>query len=415
MIDKKPALIVRGAGVADVISAVRFARAHNLLVAVRGGGHNVAGNAVCDGGIVIDLSRMKAIRVDPTKHTARAEGGVTWGEFDHETQAHGLATTGGFVSTTGIAGLTLGGGLGWLMGLYGLACDNLLSVDLVTADGEFVTASATEHEDLFWGVRGGGGNFGIVTSFEYRLHRLGPVLGGLLLYPLRKAREVLQFYRDYLTATPDELTSMAQFRTWLDGTPVLAIGLCYAGNLDQGERTIRPLRQVSPPLVDQVAPMAYSSLQRMSDRFAPPGLQNYWRSGFMRQLDDAAIDCFISHFRTVGSPQTSVLLEHPHGTVSRVAVDQTAYCHRQDRFVYNIVSMWSDPAESDRHIAWTRELWSAMQPFSSTGVYVNYLGLEGYDRVRAAYGANYERLVALKNKYDPTNVFRLNQNIKPAI
>jgi FAD/FMN-containing dehydrogenase len=415
MIDRRPALIARCAGVADVIRAIQFARAHELLIAVRGGGHNVAGSAVCDGGLVIDLSRLKGIRVDPVRHTARAEGGVTWGEFDHETQVHGLATTGGFVSTTGIAGLTLGGGLGWLMGAYGLACDNLLSVDLVTAEGTLITASATEHEDLFWGVRGGGGNFGVVTSFEYRLYAVGPVLAGLLLYPLAKAREVLRFYRDYLKTAPDELTSMALLRTWPDGTPVVGLALCYPGAIAQGEAVVRALRRRGPPTVDHIGPMAYTRLQAMFDRFAPPGQQNYWRSSFLPELSDDAIDTLVDRFTTVLSPQSMLLLEHPHGAVSRVRPDQTAFSHRGPHFVYNLVSMWSDLAESDKHIAWTRQFWSAMQPFSYRGVYVNYLSQEGKDRVRAAYGVNYERLVALKNKYDPLNVFRFNQNIESTV
>lgn len=413
MINKRPALIARCTGVADVISAVNFARTHNLLVAVHGGGHNVAGTAVCDGGILIDLSRMKGMRVDPARRTARAEAGLTWGELDYEAQAFGLATIGVDASTVGIAGLTLGGGFGWLVRKYGLACDNLLSVDIVTAEGRFLTASATENADLFWGVRGGGGNFGIVTSFEYRLHPVGQLLAGVVLHPLTKAKEVLRFYRDYTSTAPDELTAWAILLTAPDGVRSVAIFSCYNGPSAAAQRAMQPLREFGPPLEDHIGPMSYREVQTMFDAAFPSGRQDYWKSSFLWELRDEAIDVMVARFATVPSSQSAVLIEHLGGAVSRVGDDETAFNHRDAHYSFVILSMWSGPTESEENIRWTDGLWQAMQPFSSGGVYVNYLGEEGEDRVKAAYGRNYERLIALKNKYDPTNFFRHNQNIKP--
>ncbi len=417
MIDKHPAMIVRCAGVADVIAAVNFARANNLLVAVRGGGHNVAGNALCDGGIVIDLSGMRAIRVDPVHRTARAEAGATYREFDHETQAFGLATTGGTISATGIAGLTLGGGLGWLMRKYGLACDNLLSVDIVLADGRFVTASATENSDLFWGVRGGGGNFGIVTSFEYRVHPVGPVLGGMLVHPLPRAREALQFYRDFIESAPDELVAIAGMMTSPDGAPIFAIIVCYCGDIAVGEEVIAPLRQFGPPVADMVRPMPYTVMQSMLDDGFPNGLQNYWKSSFLQEISDDAIDTMIASFTAAGSPLAALVIEHCGGAMARVGTDETAFSHREGHSNLLIVSRWADPSEAEAQTRWARATWTAMQPFSDGGVYSNYVegGMEGADRIRAAYGSEtYDRLAALKKKYDPENFFRVNQNIAPS-
>ena len=419
MIDRRPALIARCAGVADVIDAVNFARTNSLLVAVRGGGHSAAGNSVCDGGIVIDLSPMKGIHVDPMMRTARAEGGVTWGDFDRETQAFGLATTGGLVSTTGVAGLTLGGGIGWLMGKHGLAIDNLLSVDMVTADGAFLTASSTENTDLFWGARGGGGNFGVVTSFEYQLHHVGQLLAGVLIYPLDKAKEVLRLFGEFTSTAPDELGTAAGLATSPDGTPSAVIVAVYNEPIEEGERVLRPLREFGPPVADHVGPMAYTEVQSMLDNGAPPGLQSYWKSNFLKSLSDEAIDVLIDHFASVPSPQSQVLIERFGGAVSRVGKEETAFNHRDAGYNLVIVGMWSGPAKNESNIQWVRDLWDAMQPFSSGGVYVNYLGPEaeeGADRTKAAYGpAKYERLVALKNRYDPTNLFRLNQNIRPTV
>jgi FAD/FMN-containing dehydrogenase len=419
MIDRRPALIARCAGVADVIQCVQFARAHSLLVAVRGGGHNVAGHAVCDGGLMIDLSRMKGLRVDPVHRTARAEPGLTWGEFDRETQAFGLATPGGFVSTTGIAGLTLGGGWGWLARSYGLASDNLRSVDLITADGRFLTASATEHADLFWGVRGGGGNFGIVTAFEYQLHPVGPVLGGVVIHPFARAKAVLQFHREFTRTAPDALTCYAGLGTSPAGDPVAIIRVCYNGPIAEGERVLRPIRAFGPPLADHIGPMAYPALQRLYDAGYPSGLHVYWKSNFLTELSDDAIDTMVAHGATRPSPRCGMALDELGGAVSRVAPDETAFAHRHVRYDLIITGVCTDPAEAEACIRWARECWEAMQPFSTGGVYVNYLGPEadeGAERVQAAYGpAKYARLVALKNTYDPTNFFRLNQNIKPMV
>jgi hypothetical protein len=415
MIDRKPALIARCVGAADVISAVNFARNNNLLVSVRGGGHNVSGNAVCDRGLVIDLSPMKGLRVDPARQTVRAEGGVTWGEFDRETQAFELATTGGIVSTTGIAGLTLGGGVGWLVRKYGLACDNLLSVDIVLADGQLRTASATENADLFWGVRGGGGNFGVVTSLEYRLHRVGPVLGGMVLHPQSTAKEVLQFYRAFTRSAPEELTAYAVFVTSPDGVPGVAIVACYSGPLETGEVVMRPLKEFGPPVADLIRPMAYHEMQTLFDAAFPAGLQNYWKSNFLKELSDDAMDVLVAQAAKVTSPLSVVGVEYYGGAASRVGEDETAFPHRQAQYNLVIIAQWTDPAEADKHMQWTRETWEGMQAFSSGRVYVNTLGLEGEERVREAFGANYERLVTLKNTYDPTNLFRLNQNIKPSV
>jgi FAD/FMN-containing dehydrogenase len=398
----------------DVISAVNFARTNNLLVSVRGGGHNVSGNAVCDGGLMIDLSPMKSIRVDPVARAARAEPGVLWSEFDRETQAFGLATVGGVVPTTGIAGLTLGGGQGWLTGQYGLTLDNLLSADVVTADGALVRASSTEHEDLFWALRGAGANFGVVTSFEYRLHPVSTVLGGMVVHPLARAKEVLRFYREFTSAQPDEVTTYASLCTTPDGDPVVALVTCYAGPLDEGERIVAPLRCFGWPVADTIRPMPYTSMQ--TGEGFPPGRLNYWKSGLTNEISDEAIETAIDHARRAPSPFTVVLFVDCHGAYSRVGKSDTAYSHRDLQYNLVILSSWVNPADSDRNIGWTREFFDAMQPQLSHGVYVNDLGDDdGTERVRSAYGANYARLVELKNKYDPTNLFRLNQNIKPSV
>jgi FAD/FMN-containing dehydrogenase len=420
MIDRHPALIVRCAGVADVIHCVDFARAHHLLVAVRGGGHNVAGHAVCDGGLMIDLSGMKSVRVDPVRRTARAEAGLTWGEFDRETQAFGLATTGGQVSTTGIAGLTLGGGWGYLARQYGLASDNLLSVDVVTANGRLLTASATEHADLFWGVRGGGGNFGVVTAFEYQLHRVGPVLAGFVIHPFEQATQVLKFYREFSRAAPDELASGVVLVTMPDGTPVAAIPVCYNGPIEAGERILKPLRAFGAPLADQIGPMPYTTAQKLIDAFYPPGLQQYWKSSFLTAISDAAIDTMVAYCANRPSPMCHAVIEHTlGGAVSRVDREATAFNHRDVPYSFLSLGVCTDPAEAETCVQWARECWEAMQPCLTDGVYVNYLGREadeGAERIKAAYAPEkYQRLVALKNTYDPTNLFRLNQNIKPTV
>ncbi len=418
LIDKRPAAIARCLGAADVAAAVNFARNNGLEIAVRGGGHSVAGNAVCDGGLMIDLSLMKGIAVDPKARTARGEAGVTWGELNAATQQHSLATTGGVVSTTGIAGLTLGGGLGWLMGKYGLAVDNLIAAELVTADGEVLRASESEHSDLFWGLRGGGGNFGVVTSFEYRLHPVGPqVMAGLVAHPFDKAREVLRFYRDLTSSLPDELTCLAGLLYAPDGSgmPISAIAVCHCGSLAEGEQAVRPIKEFGPPALDAIAPMPYEDVNKMMDEANPKGALNYWKSSFLLELSDAAIETMIDQFSTCPSPMSGLFLEHFHGACTRAGVSETAFPHRQEGYNFSAFSQWLDPGDSDRNIAWARETYAALQPYLASGRYVNYLGAEeGEDPAAAAYGPNYDRLRALKDKYDPTNLFHLNQNIRPS-
>lgn len=413
MFDKRPGLIARCAGTGDVINAVNFARTHKLAVAVRGGGHSAAGNSVLDGGLLIDLSPMKGIRVDPARRTATAQPGLRLGEFDRETQAFGLATTLGIVSNTGIAGLTLGGGIGWLNGKYGLACDNLLGVDVVTADGRFLTASAEENEDLFWGVRGGGGNFGIVTSFNYQLHPVGRVLGGFLAYPMSKAEEVLRLYDNFSRESPDEVSTAAGLLSTPDGNPAVLIVVCYTGPIAEGEKILKPLRTFDSPLADTIRPMKYVEMQSLLDEGYPAGRLHYWKSNFVRTLSDDAIDVMIECAKSRPSPLSALVLQQMHGAAGRVPTGRTAFAHRQDQYDFLIVSQWSDPADNEKNIRWARESWEMIGPFAEKSVYVNDLGEEGDQRVKAAYGSNYERLVALKNKYDSTNFFYLNQNIKP--
>ena len=413
-IDKHPGVIALCSGVADVIASVNFARDNNLLVAVRGGGHNVAGRALCDDGIVIDLSRMKGIHVDAKKRTATVQGGATLGDVDRETHVFGLAAPVGVVSKTGIAGLTLGGGVGWLVRKYGLACDNVLSFDIVTADGKPQVASAEENQDLFWALRGGGGNFGVVTSFEYRLHPVHTVLGGMIVHPRARAEEVLRFYRDFLLSEPEELTAYAGLLHTPDGTPVVAVVACYCGDLAEGERVLKPLREFGPPVMDAIQPMPFPQMQSLLDGAFPDGNQNYWKSTFLREFSDDAISVLVDHANRATSPITAVVIEYYGGAASRVGVSDTAFAHRQAQYDVAIMAQWADAAESDRHIKWTQELAAAMRPFSSGAYLLNFLGDESDDTIKAAFGVNYDRLARLKKKYDPTNFFRLNQNIKPA-
>jgi FAD binding domain/Berberine and berberine like len=414
MIDKHPALIIRCATRADVAHAVEFARLQQLPVAVRGGGHSVSGQSVCNEGIVIDLSQMKGIRVDPVTCTAQAEAGLTLGEFVREIQPKGLVTTTGTVAGTGLSGLTLGGGLGWFMGKYGLTIDNLLSVDIVTADGQMKRASATEYPDLFWGVRGGGGNFGIVTAFEFQLHAIGAVLAGKVIYPMSRAREVLRFYREYTSRVPDELTAYACLLTTPDGVPAIAINLCSCGSLAAGERLVEPVRKFGAPLVDLIRPKSYLKLITQADAGAPAGRHYYEKARMLKELSDEAIETIADYGAACTSPYSVVLLQHVHGAASRVSPTETAFALREESYVMSIVAAW-EAGQAHLHKAWVRTFWTAMQPFASSGVYVNFLGDEGEERVRAAYGVNYERLVALKNTYDPTNFFSLNQNIRPTV
>jgi len=424
-IDRRPACVARCTGVADVVAAVRFARERDLLVAVRAGGHGVGGHAICDGGLVIDLSPMKGIRVDPVARTARAEAGVLWGELDRETQLHGLATVGGIVTHTGIAGLTLGGGIGWLMRKHGVTVDNLLSADVVTAQGEMVTASEEENPDLFWGIRGGGGNFGIVTSFEYRLHPVGPVvLAGPVFHPHEDAPEVLRFYREFIAAAPDELTTIFELSVApplpflpeeVHGKPVVMVGACYAGSPDEGAEVVRPLKQYGRPIVDLLEPKPYTALQSMFDPLVPHGWHRYWKAVEVPPLTDDAIDTLVEHSSAPTSPRSYTIVFQLGGALARVGEDETAFGQRDAAHNVNINAVWTeeDP-DAERHIAWARGFFDAMQPHAGGRVYLNFLGEEGGNRVRQAYGAqNHERLVELKRAYDPTNFFRMNQNISP--
>jgi FAD/FMN-containing dehydrogenase len=412
MIDKRPAAIARCAGVSDVIQAIGYARARDLPIAIRGGGHSAAGLATCDDGLVIDLTRMQGIRVDPSKQLAQVQAGALWSELDRETQVFGLATTGGTVSNTGVSGLTLGGGLGWLMGKYGLSCDNLESVDLVTADGKPVVASEHEHPDLFWALRGGGGNFGVATSFAFRLHEVGAVLGGLVIYPMSEARAVLRFYREFCAQLPDEAEAYAALMTTPDGQRVVVLMLGYNGDIDEGERVLAPARQFGSPLADLVQPMPYAQRQKLLDDMGVHGLLRYWKSGFVPKLSDDFIDVVLEHANTLISPLTSIPIFNVHGAAARVDSQATAFGLRAEQFDFDIISQWTDPAESAVHVQWTREFWNAVEPYTS-GVYMNHLAGDDPQRVTAAFGPNYERLVAVKTRYDPDNVFRLNHNVRP--
>lgn len=426
MIDRRPCLIARCRDADDVVEAVAFARERAILVSVRCTGHNIGGFAVCDDGLVIDLSRMKGIAVDSVASTVRVEAGCNWGEVADALQPHGLAVPGGFVSVTGVSGLTLGGGLGWLVRKYGLSLDNLLSADVVLADGRRVTASRTSNHDLFWAIRGGGGNFGIVTTFEFQAHRVGTVLAGIVLHPAAKAADAIRTWRDFDAGSPEANTQGALLFHFpqdpsgpppLVGQPLVGLGGVYTGPIEQGEALLRPLREYGPPLVDLFQPMPYSAAQRMADFVFPPGLLAYWKSGYLAELSDRAIDVVTAFFARVPSEHTVIVIEHNgDGAMERVADDATAFGHRGWPYNFVVTSAWKDPAETDRNILWTRELFAAMQPFLANGVYVNYLDAdEGAERVRAAYGAEkHARLAALKSKFDPENLFRMNQNIAPA-
>ena len=415
-VDRRPALIVRATGAADVQQAVNFARTNHLALALRGGGHSAPGYGTNDGGLVLDLSAMKGIRVDPGARTVRAEGGVLWRELDHETQAFGLATTGGTVSNTGIAGLTLGGGLGWLMGKHGLTIDNLISVDVVTADGQLRKASATDNPDLFWALRGGGGNFGVVTSFEYRLHPVTQVLGGLVLYPLDQAREVLRFYRDFCQTLPDEAEAYTALLTAPDGKPASALILGYNGPIEEGVKVLAPARQFGKPIADLVGPVPYKARQTMlDDPNAVHGLHRYWRSAFTEQLSDGLIDALVEGAAGFSSPMSALLFFNVHGAATRVSPTATAFAARRPQWDFDAIGQWTDAAQSPQHIAWVRKLWERLEPHLQGSAYVNHLAADDRpEKVRASFGANYARLRELKAVYDPTNLFRAIANITPA-
>jgi FAD/FMN-containing dehydrogenase len=412
MIDRSPALIMRCVSTADVVAALNFARNENLELAVRGGGHNAAGLGVCDDGIVIDLSPMRGVRVDAEKRIAYVQGGALWRDVDAATHAHGLATTGGLISSTGVGGLTLGGGLGWLMRQHGLACDNVLAVEVVTADGQVCRASATENADLYWGIRGGGGNFGVVTQFEFRLHPMTTLYAGMMVFPGPRAPEILRRYRDLASSASDDLTLFAGLMTAPDGNPINAIFAAYNGPTSKGEAALKPLRDLGP-VADQVGVMPYPALQSMLDEGFPSGLNVYWRSDFLTGLPDDALDTLYDRFTAITSPLSALLIEQFGGAVARVPASETAFAQRDALFNLAVISRWTDAATASTHTTWAQKTHDAMRPFTTGGVYVNYLGTEGADRVKAAYGAKYDKLVAVKKKYDPDNLFRGNQNIRP--
>jgi FAD/FMN-containing dehydrogenase len=423
MIDKHPGLIARCVDVADVIASVNFAREHHLLLAVRGGGHNGPGLATCDDGLVIDLSAMKGVHVDPKQRTARVAGGATWGEVDHATHAFGLATPSGFISTTGVGGLTLGGGIGYLSRTYGLSLDNLLSVDMVLADGSYVTASADEHPNLFWAVRGGGGNFGVVTSFVFRLHEVSTVYGGPIFWPLDQAKELLKFWRDYITNAPRDINGWFGFVT-VPPVPLFpeqfhlkkmcVIVWCYTGPLDQAEKRFAPIRAFGTPAIDAVGPVPWPALQQLFDGLYPPGLQWYWKADFFNDLSDQAIELHTKYAEQLPTMHSTMHLYPISGAVHDVGKDETAFRFRDANFSEVMVGVDPDPANNERMIAWARNYWTALHPYSAGGGYINMIMDEGQDLVRAAYGENYDRLAQIKAKYDPENLFRVNQNIVPA-
>jgi FAD/FMN-containing dehydrogenase len=424
MIDRKPALIARCTGPADVMASVRFARQHNLRLAVRGGGHNIGGSGLCDGGLVIDLSAMRSVRVDPKAKRATVGAGAILGDVDHETQAFGLAVPLGINSTTGIAGLTLGGGFGWLSRQYGLTADSLLSADVVTADGTLIRASAKENPDLFWAIRGGGGNFGIVTSFEFKLYPVGPeVFAGLIVFPLAQARAVLQKWRNWIPKMPREMSVWCVIRkapplpflpAQVHGQEVVVLALLHAGRMERGKRAAGTLRRFGKPVGEHVGPMPYTAWQQAFDPLLAPGARNYWKSHNLKELPDGAIDKILEFSGRLPSPHCEILAVALGGKINRVPVDASAYAQRDAEFLMNVHGRWESAAEDEAGISWSRELFRAVAPFASGGVYVNFMTAEEGDRVRAAYGPNFARLAEIKAKYDPTNLFRLNQNIPPA-
>jgi FAD/FMN-containing dehydrogenase len=416
MIDKRPAVIVRPRTAVDVVAAVKFGRDQRLPIAIRGGAHGIAGTGTCDDGIVIDFSEMRGIRIDPMAKVVRAEPGVKWEELDRETQAHGLAVTGGTVGDTGIAGLTLGGGFGWLGGVLGMTVDNLVSADIVLASGDQVRASATEHPDLFWAIRGGGGNFGVVTSFEYRLHAIGPlIVGGMVVHPFPAAAEVLRFYGTIVANAPDQLTAAGVLLHTPDGQKACGIVVAYAGPVDEGEKAVAPIKAFGSPAMDVIGPMPYVAQQELLANAMPPNLFNYWKAEFVPRVSDGFLDTAVDAFAKAPSPMSTFLLFPIHGAATRVPVGATAYPHRSGIHT-GIYSLWTDRAQDAVNIQWVRDTWQAIQPFARGGVYVNELGDdEGGERVQQAYGTNHQRLSEIKAKYDPDNLFHLNANIKPAV
>jgi FAD/FMN-containing dehydrogenase len=414
-IDKHPGLIARCASASDVIRAVKFARANDLLVAVKSGGHNVAGRSLCDDGLVIDLSTMKRVSVDAGTRTVHVQAGALLADLDRETHLHGLAVPAGVVSKTGVAGLTLGGGVGFLVRKYGLTIDNLLSCEVVTADGELVTASAESNPDLFWGLRGGGGNFGVVTSFVFRAHPVKTVLGGLLLFPRADARAVLRHFREFMATAPEELTAYAGILSTPEGVPAVGMIVCYCGgDLSEGERVLAPLRQFGTPMLDAIEPMPFPVMQSFLEQSFPDKSYNYWKSTFVKSFSDDVIDLLIDHMSRPMSPLTTVVIEYYAGAPTRVPAAETAFPHRDHLYYINIMPQWLDPADNDQHVAWARGVFDALRPYSNGAYLPNFFSDEVPEQSRVAYGDNYARLAQLKTKYDPTNLFSLNQNIKPS-
>ena len=422
MIDRRPNAVVRCTSTDDVVAAVNYARENELPVAVRAGGHSVPGFGTGDDAVVVDLSGMKEVQVDPEARTARAQGGATWGVFNDAAHAHGLATTGGIISTTGVGGLTLGGGIGYLARGCGLSCDNLVSAEVVTADGRVVTASEGENEDLFWALRGGGGNFGVVTSFELRLHPVKDIYGGPMFFEVEDAGTVLRFYREFIKDAPEEFGG---FPAWQiapplpfipedrHGEPFMAFVACWAGPVDQGEDVLKPLRDVAPIVAEHVGPMPYPALNSAFDALVPPGLQHYWKANFVTELTDDAIEAHLEHGPKVPVVNSTVHIYPINGAVNRVASDETAFAYRDATFATVIAGMWPDAADNEDNIKWVRDYYDATAPLSEEGAYVNFMAGDDQDRVKVSYGGNYDRLVDVKRKYDPDNLFRLNQNIKP--
>jgi FAD/FMN-containing dehydrogenase len=422
MIDRRPAAIVRVANAGDVMTTLRAARESELDVAIRGGGHSVPGFGTSDGGVVIDFSRMRGVRVDPSARTARAEAGATWGDFNAATHAFGLATTGGIISTTGVAGLTLGGGIGYLARGHGLSIDNLLSADVVLADGRFVTASEREHGDLFWALRGGGGNFGVVTSFEFALQPVGDIYGGPMFYELGEVETILRFFRQYIADAPEQMGVFPAFQIApplpfipedRHGDTFVALVGCWAGPVEEGANAFKPFHEVAPVVAEMVGPMPYPALNGAFDPLLPPGLQNYWKAAYVKELTDDAIQAHVKHGPDVPAVSSTMHIYPINGAAHRVAPDATAFGHRDANFAMVIAGLWPDPAQNEQNIDWVREYYDAIAPHSELGAYVNFLAGDDQARIRESYGANYDRLVEVKRAYDPDNVFSMNQNIKP--
>jgi FAD/FMN-containing dehydrogenase len=422
MIDKRPEVIVRPVNAGDVMAAVNFAREGRLDLAIRGGSHSVPGFGTCDRGVVIDFSRMRGVHVDPEKRTARAEAGATWGDFNAATHAFGLATTGGIISTTGVAGLTLGGGIGYLARGYGLSCDNLISADVVTADGKFVVASDKQNQDLFWALRGGGGNFGVVTSFEFKLHPVKDIYGGPMFFEIRDVPDILAWYADYIKTAPGEIGAFPAFQIApplpfipenRHGDIFIALVGCWAGPLDKGEKALKPFHEVAPVVAEFVGPMPYPALNGMFDGLVPPGLQHYWKANFVNELTPASIKAHAEYGPKVPAINSTMHMYSINGAAHQVAPDETAFAYRDATFATVIAGMWPDPAQNKANIKWVRDYYDATAPESESGGYINFMSDDDQGRIKDNYKGNYKRLVDVKRQYDPDNLFHVNQNIKP--